>query len=122
MTMRSRGHMPSLVGLTTAQEVDKLRQAGWTGTSAQISQTTQDTFDTNSVGRVVSQQPAAGSAIAKNGIPMGSVLDALVCARLSARARSQPSVLRHPWRVPCCDISASIRESWPCGHEDDPAS
>ncbi|WP_433600314.1 Stk1 family PASTA domain-containing Ser/Thr kinase [Nocardia sp. CA-135953] len=59
--------MPSLVGLTTAQAVDKLRQAGWTGTSAQISQTTQGTFDTNSVGRVVSQQPAAGSAIAKNG-------------------------------------------------------
>ncbi|WP_063044147.1 Stk1 family PASTA domain-containing Ser/Thr kinase [Nocardia pseudovaccinii] len=59
--------MPSLVGLTTAQAVDKLRQAGWTGTSAQISQTTQGTFDTNSVGRVVSQQPAAGSAIGKNG-------------------------------------------------------
>ncbi|MEV2222821.1 Stk1 family PASTA domain-containing Ser/Thr kinase [Nocardia vinacea] len=59
--------MPSLVGLTTAQAVDKLRQAGWTGTSAQISQTTQGTFDTNSVGRIVSQQPAAGSAIAKNG-------------------------------------------------------
>ncbi|WP_433626119.1 Stk1 family PASTA domain-containing Ser/Thr kinase [Nocardia sp. CA-120079] len=59
--------MPSLVGLTTAQAVDKLRQAGWTGTSAQISQATQGTFDTNSVGRVVSQQPAAGSAIAKNG-------------------------------------------------------
>uniref|UniRef100_UPI00059263AD Stk1 family PASTA domain-containing Ser/Thr kinase n=1 Tax=Nocardia vinacea TaxID=96468 RepID=UPI00059263AD len=59
--------MPSLVGLTTAQAVDKLRQAGWTGTSAQISQTTQGTFDTNSVGRVVSQQPTAGSAIAKNG-------------------------------------------------------
>ncbi|MFI7664017.1 Stk1 family PASTA domain-containing Ser/Thr kinase [Nocardia sp. NPDC049526] len=59
--------MPSLVGLTTAQAVDKLRQAGWTGTSAQISQTTQGTFDTNSVGRIVSQQPAAGSAIGKNG-------------------------------------------------------
>lgn len=59
--------MPSLVGLTTAQAVDKLRQAGWTGTSAQISQTTQGTFDTNSVGRIVNQQPAAGSAIAKNG-------------------------------------------------------
>ncbi|WP_433712741.1 Stk1 family PASTA domain-containing Ser/Thr kinase [Nocardia sp. CA-084685] len=59
--------MPSLVGLTTAQAVDKLRQAGWTGTSAQISQSTQGTFDTNSVGRVVSQQPAAGSALGKNG-------------------------------------------------------
>ncbi|MFI6368536.1 Stk1 family PASTA domain-containing Ser/Thr kinase [Nocardia sp. NPDC050630] len=59
--------MPSLIGLTTAQAVDKLRQAGWTGTSAQISQSTQGTFDTNSVGRVVSQQPAAGSALGKNG-------------------------------------------------------
>ncbi|MEV5838017.1 Stk1 family PASTA domain-containing Ser/Thr kinase [Nocardia sp. NPDC052112] len=59
--------MPSLIGLTAAQAVDKLRQAGWTGTSAQISQSAQGTFDTNSVGRIVSQQPAAGSAIAKNG-------------------------------------------------------
>jgi serine/threonine protein kinase len=59
--------MPSLVGLTTAQALDKLRQAGWTGTSAQINQSTQGTFDTNSVGRIVNQQPAAGSSIAKNG-------------------------------------------------------
>lgn len=59
--------MPSLVGLTTAQAVEKLRQSGWTGTSAQISQATQGTFDANSVGRIVSQQPAAGSAVAKNG-------------------------------------------------------
>ncbi|WP_433729360.1 Stk1 family PASTA domain-containing Ser/Thr kinase [Nocardia sp. CA-129566] len=59
--------MPSLIGLTTAQAVDKLRQAGWTGSTAQISQSAQGTFDTNSVGRVVSQQPAAGSSIAKNG-------------------------------------------------------
>ncbi len=59
--------MPSLIGLTAAQAVEKLRQAGWTGTSAQISQSAQGTFDTNSVGRIVSQQPAAGSAIAKNG-------------------------------------------------------
>ncbi|MGY4098097.1 Stk1 family PASTA domain-containing Ser/Thr kinase [Nocardia sp. R16R-3T] len=59
--------MPSLIGLTTAQAVEKLRQAGWTGTSAQISQSAQGTFDTNSVGRIVSQQPAAGSAVPKNG-------------------------------------------------------
>jgi beta-lactam-binding protein with PASTA domain len=59
--------MPSLIGLTTAQAMEKLRQAGWTGTSAQISQSTQGTFDTNSVGRIVSQQPAAGASIAKTG-------------------------------------------------------
>ncbi|WP_433681700.1 Stk1 family PASTA domain-containing Ser/Thr kinase [Nocardia sp. CA-119907] len=59
--------MPSLIGLTTAQAVDKLRQAGWTGSTAQISQSAQGTFDTSSVGRVVSQQPAAGSSIAKTG-------------------------------------------------------
>ncbi|MEV6136258.1 Stk1 family PASTA domain-containing Ser/Thr kinase [Nocardia sp. NPDC051990] len=60
--------MPSLIGLTAAQAVEKLRQAGWTGTSAQITQATQGTFDTNAVGRIVSQQPAAGSAIAKTGM------------------------------------------------------
>ncbi|MGW4773334.1 Stk1 family PASTA domain-containing Ser/Thr kinase [Nocardia sp. NPDC004278] len=59
--------MPSLIGLTSAQAVDKLRQAGWTGSAAQINQSAQGTFDTNSVGRVVSQQPAAGSSIAKTG-------------------------------------------------------
>ncbi|MEV4124776.1 Stk1 family PASTA domain-containing Ser/Thr kinase [Nocardia sp. NPDC049707] len=59
--------MPSVIGLTAAQAVEKLRQAGWTGTSAQITQATQGTFDANAIGRIVSQQPAAGSAIGKNG-------------------------------------------------------
>ncbi|MFI9507611.1 Stk1 family PASTA domain-containing Ser/Thr kinase [Nocardia sp. NPDC052566] len=59
--------MPSLIGLTPAQAVERLRQAGWTGSTGQISQTTQGTFDAGNVGRILSQQPAAGSSIAKNG-------------------------------------------------------
>jgi len=59
--------MPSLVGLTPSQAVDRLRQAGWTGTSTQISQSTVGTFDTGSVGRIVSQQPQAGSSVSKTG-------------------------------------------------------
>ncbi|MFD0360328.1 Stk1 family PASTA domain-containing Ser/Thr kinase [Nocardia sp. GCM10030253] len=59
--------MPALVGLTPAAALDRLRQAGWTGTVSQINQSTQGTFDTGSVGRILGQQPAAGSSIAKNG-------------------------------------------------------
>ncbi|MCX4096556.1 Stk1 family PASTA domain-containing Ser/Thr kinase [Nocardia sp. alder85J] len=60
--------MPSLVGLTPAQAVDRLRSAGWTGGAGQIAQTTQGTFDAGSVGRIVDQQPKAGSSVAKDGI------------------------------------------------------
>ncbi|KAA8890575.1 Stk1 family PASTA domain-containing Ser/Thr kinase [Nocardia colli] len=59
--------MPSLVGLTVAQAVDKLRAEGWTGTQSQISQSPQGTFDTSSVGRILSQQPSASGSIPKNG-------------------------------------------------------
>ncbi|MFI6170872.1 Stk1 family PASTA domain-containing Ser/Thr kinase [Nocardia sp. NPDC051052] len=59
--------MPSLVGLTVAQAVDKLRSEGWTGTQSQISQSPQGTFDTSSVGRILSQQPSASGSIPKNG-------------------------------------------------------
>ncbi|MFB7720632.1 MULTISPECIES: Stk1 family PASTA domain-containing Ser/Thr kinase [unclassified Nocardia] len=55
--------MPSLIGLTPAQAVDILRQRGWNG---QITQNTQSTLDASSVGRVIAQQPTAGSSIAKN--------------------------------------------------------
>ncbi|MFF2553552.1 Stk1 family PASTA domain-containing Ser/Thr kinase [Nocardia sp. NPDC058058] len=55
--------MPSLIGLTPAQAVDILRQRGWSG---QITQNTQSTLDASSVGRVIAQQPTAGSSIAKN--------------------------------------------------------
>lgn len=55
--------MPSLIGLSPAQAVDILRQRGWNG---QISQNTQGTLDGASVGRILAQQPTAGSSIAKN--------------------------------------------------------
>ncbi|WP_068068867.1 Stk1 family PASTA domain-containing Ser/Thr kinase [Nocardia xishanensis] len=57
--------MPSLVGLTPSQAVEKLRQSGWTGSTSQISQNTTGTFDAGSVGRIVSQQPSPGSSISK---------------------------------------------------------
>lgn len=57
--------MPSVVGLTPSQAVEKLRQAGWTGSTSQINQNTTGTFDAGSVGRIISQQPSAGSSISK---------------------------------------------------------
>ncbi|MEV0298397.1 Stk1 family PASTA domain-containing Ser/Thr kinase [Nocardia sp. NPDC050710] len=60
--------MPSLVGLTPSQALDKLRQAGWTGSPSQITQNTQGTFDTGSVGRIIGQQPGSGSSISKTAI------------------------------------------------------
>ncbi|NKY85488.1 Stk1 family PASTA domain-containing Ser/Thr kinase [Nocardia veterana] len=59
--------MPSLTGLTPSQAVDKLRSAGWTGGVGQISQSTQGTFDASNVGRVIDQQPRAGSSVSRNG-------------------------------------------------------
>ncbi|WP_227997823.1 Stk1 family PASTA domain-containing Ser/Thr kinase [Nocardia australiensis] len=59
--------MPSLIGLTPTQALDRLRQSGWTGGASQISQNNQGTFDTGSVGRILGQQPAAGSSLAKTG-------------------------------------------------------
>lgn len=58
--------MPSLVGLTVSQAVEKLRAEGWTGSTSQISQSPQGTFDASNVGRILSQQPSAGSSIQKN--------------------------------------------------------
>ncbi|MFF7938289.1 Stk1 family PASTA domain-containing Ser/Thr kinase [Nocardia gamkensis] len=58
--------MPSLVGLTVSQAVEKLRAEGWTGSTSQISQSPQGTFDAGNVGRILSQQPSAGSSIQKN--------------------------------------------------------
>ncbi|WP_216892052.1 Stk1 family PASTA domain-containing Ser/Thr kinase [Nocardia alni] len=58
--------MPDLTGLTASQAMDKLRSAGWTGGAGQIDQNTQGTFDTGTVGRIVDQQPKAGSSVGKN--------------------------------------------------------
>ncbi|MGK8502563.1 Stk1 family PASTA domain-containing Ser/Thr kinase [Nocardia asiatica] len=59
--------MPSLIGLTVSQAVEKLRAEGWTGSTSQISQSPQGTFDAGNVGRILSQQPSAGSSLQKNG-------------------------------------------------------
>ncbi|WP_067469480.1 Stk1 family PASTA domain-containing Ser/Thr kinase [Nocardia amamiensis] len=56
--------MPEIRGLTPSQAVDRLRQSGWTGSLAQISQST--VFDPGNVGRIVAQQPSAGSSVGKN--------------------------------------------------------
>ncbi|GAB2698645.1 Stk1 family PASTA domain-containing Ser/Thr kinase [Nocardia thraciensis] len=59
--------MPPLVGMTPSQAVERLRAAGWSGGAGQIVQTTQGTFDAGNVGRIVDQQPKAGSSLARNG-------------------------------------------------------
>ncbi len=58
--------MPDLRGMTASQAVDALRAKGWTGGLAQITQVNQATFDTGSVGKILNQQPAAGSQAPKN--------------------------------------------------------
>ncbi|ONM49095.1 Stk1 family PASTA domain-containing Ser/Thr kinase [Nocardia donostiensis] len=55
--------MPSLVGLTASEAVNKLRQAGWAGSVNQVRQITQITLDSGDVGKVISQQPAAGTTV-----------------------------------------------------------
>ncbi|MBL1073261.1 Stk1 family PASTA domain-containing Ser/Thr kinase [Nocardia sp. 2] len=56
--------MPDLRGKTPAEAVTLLRQRGWNG---QISQNTVSTLNTGDVGRIISQQPSAGSSLAKDG-------------------------------------------------------
>lgn len=59
--------MPSVVGLTLGDAQERLRAEGWTGGAGQINRITQGTLDPTAAGRVVSQQPAAGSPVDKNG-------------------------------------------------------
>ncbi|MFE3191548.1 Stk1 family PASTA domain-containing Ser/Thr kinase [Nocardia sp. NPDC059240] len=54
--------MPDLRGMTPAQAVDVLRQKGWNG---QVSQNTMSTLNAGEVGRILAQQPTAGSALSK---------------------------------------------------------
>ncbi|WP_280262784.1 Stk1 family PASTA domain-containing Ser/Thr kinase [Nocardia wallacei] len=58
--------MPPLVGMTPSQAVERLRAAGWSGGAGQIVQTTQGTFDAGSIGRIIDQQPKAGSSVGRN--------------------------------------------------------
>ena len=50
-------------GQTEAQALETLREAGWTGTSADITTGTVNTLDPTMVGRVVNQAEPAGSEI-----------------------------------------------------------
>ncbi|WP_137722862.1 Stk1 family PASTA domain-containing Ser/Thr kinase [Prescottella subtropica] len=58
--------MPDLTQMSLSQAVDALRRAGWTGSSNQLSQKKQPTLDTALVGKIVGQQQAPGSDVAKN--------------------------------------------------------
>ena len=59
--------MPDLKGLNASQAVDVLRSKGWSGSLGQIVQNGQTTLDASSVGRILGQQPAAGSTVSKSG-------------------------------------------------------
>ena len=58
--------MPNLNGLTPSEAITKLQAAGWTGGAGQISQTTQGTLVAANIGRIIDQNPAAGSSVARN--------------------------------------------------------
>ncbi|WP_415971805.1 Stk1 family PASTA domain-containing Ser/Thr kinase [Rhodococcus sp. 077-4] len=58
--------MPDLSGLTEAQALTALQSAGWTGTVANLSTSSQSTLDPLMVGRVVNQTQPAGSEISKS--------------------------------------------------------
>ncbi|MFD9615438.1 PASTA domain-containing protein, partial [Streptomyces sp. NPDC059083] len=55
--------MPDLRGMTPAQAVDMLRQKGWNG---QVSQNNMSTLNAGEVGRILAQQPTAGSPLGKS--------------------------------------------------------
>ncbi|MBO0884657.1 MAG: PASTA domain-containing protein, partial [Mycobacterium sp.] len=55
--------MPNLAGSDPGDVLNKLRAAGWQGGLASVRQITQITMDPNLVGKVVAQQPTAGSPI-----------------------------------------------------------
>lgn len=55
--------MPNLAGSDPGDVINKLRAAGWQGSLASVRQITQITMDPNLVGKVVAQQPTAGSPI-----------------------------------------------------------
>lgn len=55
--------MPNLVGLTAGEVVDKLRESGWQGSVNQVRQITQITLNSDQAGKVLSQQPSAGTTV-----------------------------------------------------------
>ncbi|WP_020112261.1 Stk1 family PASTA domain-containing Ser/Thr kinase [Rhodococcus sp. 114MFTsu3.1] len=57
--------MPDLLGLTVSQALSALESAGWTGTTSNISTTTEVQLDPTVVNRIVNQAEPAGSEITK---------------------------------------------------------
>ncbi|MGI5222130.1 Stk1 family PASTA domain-containing Ser/Thr kinase [Nocardia sp. CA-290969] len=55
--------MPNLVGLSAAEVVDTLRESGWQGSVNQVRQITQITLNSDQAGKVLSQQPSAGTTV-----------------------------------------------------------
>ncbi|MEU4315189.1 Stk1 family PASTA domain-containing Ser/Thr kinase [Nocardia sp. NPDC024068] len=55
--------MPNLIGLSAAEVVDKLRESGWQGSVNQVRQITQITLNSDQAGKVLSQQPSAGTTV-----------------------------------------------------------
>ncbi|MEV0436661.1 Stk1 family PASTA domain-containing Ser/Thr kinase [Nocardia sp. NPDC050413] len=64
VSLGDRITVPDLTGLTPTQAQEKLRAQGWTG---QLSQTTVITLDGSASGKVVGQNPPAGTSVTMNG-------------------------------------------------------
>ncbi|KAF0849550.1 Stk1 family PASTA domain-containing Ser/Thr kinase [Nocardia caishijiensis] len=64
VSLGDRITVPDLTGLTPTQAQEKLRAQGWTG---QLSQTTVITLDGSASGKVVGQNPPAGSSVTMSG-------------------------------------------------------
>ncbi|MFH5231511.1 Stk1 family PASTA domain-containing Ser/Thr kinase [Antrihabitans spumae] len=59
--------MPNLTNQTVPEAISTLRTAGWIGAAEQLIQTAEPVLDQPRLGRVVTQSPAPGAPIAKNG-------------------------------------------------------
>jgi serine/threonine-protein kinase len=68
--------MPNLQNQTRDQAVATLRAQGWAGDSSSLGVTEQATTTPAQIGAVLSQQPAAGSAVGKTGTPVTVALGA----------------------------------------------
>ncbi|MCA2209878.1 MULTISPECIES: Stk1 family PASTA domain-containing Ser/Thr kinase [Nocardia] len=64
VSLGDRITVPDLTGLTPTQAQEKLRAQGWTG---QLSQTTVITLDGSASGKVVGQNPPAGTSVTMSG-------------------------------------------------------
>ncbi|RVW02322.1 Stk1 family PASTA domain-containing Ser/Thr kinase [Rhodococcus spongiicola] len=58
--------MPNLSGMSRSQALQALRQAGWTGSSSQLTERDDATLDPSEVGKITAQQQTAGTEVAKD--------------------------------------------------------